>query len=70
MFFAESMFSRAANASKFALAALLVDDCLGPLALLDCQFATEHLLRLGAEELPRQRFLDLAQAAMQETMPG
>ncbi|MGC9457383.1 MAG: leucyl/phenylalanyl-tRNA--protein transferase [Halothiobacillaceae bacterium] len=70
MFFAESMFSRAPNASKFALAALLVDNCLGPLALLDCQFATEHLLSLGAEEWPRARFLNHAQAAMRAVMPN
>jgi leucyl/phenylalanyl-tRNA--protein transferase len=27
--------------------------------LIDCQARTEHLIRLGAEEIPRSRFLEL-----------
>ncbi len=54
--FGESMFSRAANASKFALAAILVDGVWGEIEFLDAQFTTEHLLALGAEEYPRSVF--------------
>lgn len=56
IFFGESMFSRAANASKMALAGLV--QALGPaLDLIDCQVRTEHLVSLGAEEIPREAFL-------------
>ena len=55
--FGESMFSRAPNASKFALAAILVDAAWGDIAFLDAQFSTEHLLSLGAEEYPRSVFV-------------
>jgi leucyl/phenylalanyl-tRNA--protein transferase len=59
IFFGESMFSRLPNASKIALVHL-VDrlERLGFL-LIDCQARTEHLIRLGAEEIPRARFLEL-----------
>jgi len=62
--FGESMFSRRPNASKLALAAILVDECWGKIDFLDCQFSTEHLLSLGAEEWSRRRFTrQLEQAA-------
>lgn len=55
--FGESMFSRAPNASKFALAAILLDNCWGEIDFLDCQFATTHLLSLGAVEWSRSFFV-------------
>ncbi|ANJ67184.1 leucyl/phenylalanyl-tRNA--protein transferase [Halothiobacillus diazotrophicus] len=55
--FGESMFSRAPNASKFALAAILLDGCWGEIDFLDCQFTTEHLLSLGAIEWSRSYFV-------------
>ncbi len=55
--FGESMFSWAPNASKFALAAILVDKLWGEIEFLDVQFTTEHLLSLGAEEYPRSVFM-------------
>jgi leucyl/phenylalanyl-tRNA--protein transferase len=59
IFFGESMFSRLPNASKIALVHLV--DRLKQLGflLIDCQARTEHLIRLGAEEIPRTRFLRL-----------
>lgn len=54
--FGESMFSRASNASKFALAAILVDQAWGEIEFLDAQFSTEHLRSLGAEDYPRSLF--------------
>jgi leucyl/phenylalanyl-tRNA--protein transferase len=58
MFFAESMFSRSANASKTALTALarLLRDWGWP--LIDAQVASPHVLSLGAELLPRPLFLN------------
>jgi leucyl/phenylalanyl-tRNA--protein transferase len=55
--FGESMFSRAPNASKFALAAILVDGVWGEIDFLDTQFATAHLDRLGVTEIPRAEFV-------------
>jgi leucyl/phenylalanyl-tRNA--protein transferase len=57
LFFGESMFSRAPDASKAAFAsaarALFAAGCL----LIDCQVETEHLARFGAQDMPRRRFL-------------
>lgn len=56
VFFGESMFSRRSDASKVALVtAATADD----IALIDCQLATDHLQRLGAELIPRTRFVAL-----------
>nr|VFJ57460.1 MAG: leucyl/phenylalanyl-tRNA--protein transferase [Candidatus Kentron sp. DK] len=55
VFFAESMFTRVRDASKVALKAL----CRRGYRLIDCQFLTGHLARLGAVEIPRDRFLTL-----------
>jgi leucyl/phenylalanyl-tRNA--protein transferase len=64
LFFGESMFSRAPDASKAAFAsaarALFAAGCL----LIDCQVVTEHLARFGARELPRRRFLQLLAAGV------
>lgn len=53
IFCGESMFSRAPDASKAALAFL----CTKEYALIDCQVPNEHLLRLGARLIPRREFL-------------
>ncbi len=59
MFFGESMFSRASNASKLALVALCqVLDAWG-YGLIDCQVASEHLSRMGAMQMPRPQFLQV-----------
>ena len=55
VFFGESMFSRVADASKIALTHL----CTLGFGLIDCQIPNPHLARLGAVEMPRQRFLAL-----------
>lgn len=62
-FFGESMFSRATNASKIALAYLTHRLLAGGYTLFDTQFLTAHLASLGAVEIPRadyQRQLSLA----------
>ena len=56
-FFGESMFSRARDASKVALVALVEGLNRGGFVLLDTQFITAHLARFGAVEIPRQQYL-------------
>lgn len=52
-FFGESMFSRRTDASKLALGHLTQRLRIGGFTLFDTQFVTEHLMSLGAVELPR-----------------
>ena len=59
MFFGESMFSRAADASKVALARLAGQLDAWDFNLIDCQLPTEHLASLGARAMPRRDFLEL-----------
>lgn len=56
IFFGESMFSRASDASKVALANLGYNLTLKGYTLIDCQVASGHLLRMGAEMLSREAF--------------
>ena len=56
MFFGESMFSHATDASKIALAALIAFCRSWGIPLIDCQQATGHLASLGAREIPRAAF--------------
>jgi leucyl/phenylalanyl-tRNA--protein transferase len=50
------MFSRARDASKIALAALVAHLESAGFGLIDCQMRTRHLESLGAREIPRRRF--------------
>ena len=63
-FFGESMFSRVPDASKIALAHLVARLRAGGFLLLDTQFTTAHLERLGARNVPRARYHRLLDAAM------
>jgi leucyl/phenylalanyl-tRNA--protein transferase len=63
-FFGESMFSRARDASKVALAHLVARLNYGGYRLLDCQFITDHLASLGAIEIPRDDYVALLDAAL------
>ncbi|HVP98261.1 MAG TPA: hypothetical protein VMS87_03210, partial [Roseiarcus sp.] len=66
-FFGESMFHRIRDASKVALVHLFARLRLGGFRLLDTQFLTEHLERLGAVGLTREAFrLELARAMERE----
>ncbi len=56
VFFGESMFSRARDASKVALVHLVARLKAGNFKLLDTQFITEHLKSFGAEELPKEAY--------------
>jgi leucyl/phenylalanyl-tRNA--protein transferase len=63
-FFGESMFSRVTDASKVALAHLVARLKRGGFRLLDTQFVTPHLLRFGVQEVPREEFHKLLDAAL------
>lgn len=56
MFFGESMFSHATDASKIALAGLVAFCRAHDIALIDCQQRTSHLASLGAREIDRPAF--------------
>lgn len=55
-FFGESMFSRRTDASKIALAYLVSRLRYGGFQLFDTQFVTDHLISLGAVEIPRAEY--------------
>lgn len=65
-FCGESMFSRAADASKVALAWLVAGLRRGGAELLDCQFMTAHLASLGAIEISQSRYLGLLRQAQRD----
>jgi len=56
IFFGESMFSTASDSSKIALVALCRQLSHWDFPLIDCQVYSEHLVSLGAEEIPRDSF--------------
>lgn len=64
-FFGESMFHRRTDASKIALAHLVERLRIGGYVLLDTQFVTDHLLSLGAAEIPRAIYEIRLSAAME-----
>jgi leucyl/phenylalanyl-tRNA--protein transferase len=66
-FFGESMVSRAPNASKVAIAALVARLRAGGFSLLDCQFMTAHLASLGAREIDRVDYMELLGEALSST---
>jgi leucyl/phenylalanyl-tRNA--protein transferase len=57
MFYGESMFTRATDASKIALAHLVHQLERWGFGLIDCQMATGHLASLGAREITREAFV-------------
>lgn len=64
-FFGESMFSRATNASKIALAYLVVHLNRCGFTLFDTQFITPHLATLGAVEIPQETYLEKLEISLQ-----
>ena len=66
-FFGESMFSRAANASKVALVHLVARLVKGGYSLLDTQFETPHLRQFGVVEIRREDYRARLQRAVRET---
>lgn len=58
VFCGESMFTRVSNASKYGFITLVNKLKEEGIKLIDCQVYTKHLESLGAEEIPRDRFLN------------
>jgi leucyl/phenylalanyl-tRNA--protein transferase len=63
-FFGESMFSRRTDASKVAMAFLVQHLKSWGFHLIDAQVTSQHLVSLGAKEIPRAVFLDWLKAAL------
>ena len=57
MFYGESMFARARDASKIALAHLTKQLERWNFGMIDCQMKTAHLASFGAREIPRADFM-------------
>lgn len=72
LFAGESMFHRVRDSSKAALVALhgiLAADSDGR-RIIDVQWRTEHLTRLGVSEVSRDQYLDLLARALRAPLPG
>lgn len=66
MFFGESMFTRAPDASKLALAALVQILLSERVPVIDCQQNTRHLASLGGREIARHQFCSHVRKAVNE----
>ena len=70
MFFGESMFARRTDASKIGIVTLAAQLDRWAFPLIDCQLETAHLLSLGAEHLPRRRFVAEISRLVREPAPS
>ncbi|HUL94582.1 MAG TPA: leucyl/phenylalanyl-tRNA--protein transferase [Usitatibacter sp.] len=70
VFFGESMFTRAPDASKVALVKLVERLQAGGCRVIDCQQSTGHLASLGAREIPRKAFAKLVRESIQYPPAG
>ncbi|TEA77440.1 leucyl/phenylalanyl-tRNA--protein transferase [Allopusillimonas ginsengisoli] len=68
-FFGESMFSRANDASKLALAYLTRFLARHGVHHIDCQQQTGHLASLGAQPIAREQFLAILKTALNQPAP-
>ena len=70
-FFGESMFHLVSDASNIALVTLVRYLTKWNFNLIDCQVTTDHLIRMGAREISRNRFLhQLDESLKKPTMRG
>ncbi len=67
VFFGESMFSRAPDASKVALVYLVRQLARWGYQMIDCQVASAHLAGLGAENIRRSEFLARLDEALRQS---
>jgi len=65
-FFGESMFFTVPDASKAAFCALVQQLKAWNFTFIDCQQTTHHLLRFGAKEMQRFRFMAMLREAMDD----
>ena len=70
MFYGESMFSRATDASKVALVTLVKELVGRGFPLIDCQMKTPLLASLGGREIPRSAFLRALTALVNYEQPS
>lgn len=68
-FFGESMFSRAPDASKCALVALVEHLRARGYTLLDTQYVNDHLQQFGILEVPKAEYLEMLEAALAVPTP-
>jgi leucyl/phenylalanyl-tRNA--protein transferase len=68
MFFGESMFATATDASKVALAGLARQLARWDFQLIDCQVHTSHLVSMGANTMSRNEFVYILKKAC--ALPG
>jgi leucyl/phenylalanyl-tRNA--protein transferase len=68
VFFGESMFSHASNASKFAFINFIQQK--PQIKLIDCQVYTAHLESLGATMISRKIFLDYLKQLIPQALPS
>jgi leucyl/phenylalanyl-tRNA---protein transferase len=68
LFAAESMFCRATDASKAALAVLIEHLQRRGYTLLDVQWTNSHTRRLGATDIPRREYLDRLATAVDKNI--
>lgn len=69
VFFGESMFSRARDASKVALVHGVEFLKRRGFTLIDCQVTSAHMTRLGATQMPRTEFVDYLRRHCMVTEP-
>lgn len=70
-FYGESMFARARDASKIALAHLCAYLKHRNFGIIDCQMETTHLASLGAQAIPRTEFVArIARLCNEDVGPG
>jgi leucyl/phenylalanyl-tRNA--protein transferase len=70
MFFGESMFAQRTDASKIGIVVLAQQLARWRFPFIDCQLETAHLLSLGAEHLPRRKFIAEIAQLVKERAPS
>ena len=70
VFFGESMFTQAPNASKVAFAAAVAYLSARRFVLIDCQVPSAHLSNFGAVQIPRRDFLNMLHRACAPPRPA
>jgi leucyl/phenylalanyl-tRNA--protein transferase len=70
VFFGESMFSAATDASKVALVRLVAEAQARGIVLIDCQIPNAHLHSLGSRSIARVEFLEMLARHVRPYHPG
>lgn len=70
MFFGESMFARASDASKLAFVHLVRRLAAAGVEMIDCQMKTRHLESLGGREISREAFMARLTPAVDTPAPA